>query len=153
MVPGCKFHQNDKMSVKAWLWLSNLWQIWLIAQQLFQTNSKKIKILHHWPFVRGTHWWLGDSLHKGPAMRTVLSCHDVTTRGNFASCCRHVVSIRQTPGMGGIHPEPSNERRLGEKKESWNKPLCNRIVLPHKSGHFPNANGVTIRPLRSSHQP
>ena len=45
-----------------------------------------------------------------------------------ASCCRHVVSIRQTPAMDGIHSEPSYERRFGEKK--W---MIKQITLQQDS--------------------
>ena len=88
MVPGWKLHQNDKISVLALLWLSNLCQIDCLPNSFFHNNSKKKK--------------------KGPAMQRALPCHDVTMRGNYASCCRHVVSARQTPGMGGTLNQATN---------------------------------------------
>ena len=35
-----------------------------------------IEVWHHWPFVRGIHWSLVDSIHKGPIMVRAFSRHD-----------------------------------------------------------------------------
>ena len=55
---------------------------WLFVQQLVQYNNQQnIKILHYWPFVRGTHGLSPmDSPHKGPVISCIIwrvfSCHD-----------------------------------------------------------------------------
>ena len=43
-------------------WLSNHWHLNCLFIQLYR---KKYWGLVYWPFVKGTHWWLIDSPHKG----------------------------------------------------------------------------------------
>ena len=46
----------------AWWHHNSLW-----VQQFVETKltTRNINVTYHWPFVRGIHWWLVDSAHKG----------------------------------------------------------------------------------------
>ena len=49
---------------------------WLYVDQLAQAGNKgNIKALYYWPFVKGIHHSLVDSLHKGPVMHKVFPRH------------------------------------------------------------------------------
>ena len=39
-----------------------------------------IKSLHHWPFVRGNHWWPMNFPHNGPIRREAFLCNAVILR-------------------------------------------------------------------------
>ena len=79
--------------IMAWLWIGslvrhyrdiiNIWShlislaIWLFAQRLNHANkTNTIRVLHHWPFVRGNHQSLVDSPHKGSVMWKAFPSHD-----------------------------------------------------------------------------
>ena len=48
-----------------------------VGSSISPANNKGIiKALHHWPFVRGIHQSLVDSLHKGPVVQSLFQCHD-----------------------------------------------------------------------------
>ena len=53
---------------------------------VFDVHKKKIKIPHHWPFVRAIHRSPVDSPHKGPVMRKCFTCHDVIMYLNVSIC-------------------------------------------------------------------
>ena len=58
-----------------------------VCSEVFQSNNKGcIKAPHHWPFVKGIHWWPVDSPHKGPVMWKVFSYHDINMTPNYAYC-------------------------------------------------------------------
>ena len=50
---------------------------WLF-NSLCGPTSKKHESPHYWPFVRGIHWWLVTSPHKGPVTRKKLPFDIVT---------------------------------------------------------------------------
>ena len=128
---------------------------WLFAQQLFQTNSKKNKNKNS----------TSSALCMGnPPVTGGFPSQKVTSAESIAMpCCHHAGKLCQllpqcrvslTDARHGWHSPWTNQRMPTRwKKESLNKPLCNRTVLPHQSGHFSSARGVAIRSLRSSHQP
>ena len=40
-------------------------------------HQNSASLLHHWPFVRGSHQWPMDSPHKGPTMQKAFPYRDV----------------------------------------------------------------------------
>ena len=61
-------------------WYNKNFEIWkfeCLVNNLFRLTSKKHKILHYWPIVRGIHWWPMDSPHKGPVTRETFPYHDI----------------------------------------------------------------------------
>ena len=66
---------------------SNHWHT-LFVQQLVQANNKgNIKASHHWPFVRGNHWWLVDSPNKGSVTWRLFPSDDVIMNKNIIRVC------------------------------------------------------------------
>ena len=63
-------------------WRLNSPEIRLLIQQLIWTNKiENINSSHCWAFLKGTHQWPVDIIHKGPSMRKVLPCFGVIMYG------------------------------------------------------------------------
>ena len=45
------------------------------VHSLCRLTTKIFNALHNWPFVKGIHWWLVDSPHKGPVMCQAFPRH------------------------------------------------------------------------------
>ena len=52
---------------------------------MIHTCNLVYQSLLYWPFVKGIHWCLVDSPHKGPITWKALSCNDVIIRLNRTS--------------------------------------------------------------------
>ena len=70
---------------------------WLSVQQFVQVEMNgNIKALHHWPFLKGIHWWLVHSPHKWPATQRVFPMHDIIleepSQHNFKSFILEVLN-------------------------------------------------------------
>ena len=57
--------------------IPNCWKIYCLMKKYVHANKKIIKALHHWPFVRGNHWWPVVSQHKSLVIWKDFLWHDV----------------------------------------------------------------------------
>ena len=86
---------------------------WLGASLLLTfTTTNIITALHHWPFVHGIHHWSVDSLHKGPVMGNMFSCHDVI-KTLMVSC---KVILHYPVLIHRLFPKESHSADLDEHK-------------------------------------
>ena len=84
-------------------------------------TSKKHQIPHYWPFVRGIHGWLVNSLHKGPATQKKLPFDGVIMNTTWVSGITVAVILFSFKfSLGFVYISITDERKHTKKLGMWN---------------------------------